>query len=92
MMEVTGHDPEGDNVLTEAILQHIGIIVFNVTIILAKLGIFLKHPLLVLIGSLAGAWGVYEFIGSRFKTIASIGWILAFSLLMSGNGFNLRIL
>ena len=91
-MEVSDHESDGYNVLTEAILQHIGIIIFNFTIILAKLGILLKHPLLVVIGSLAGAWGVYEFIGSRFKPIASIGWILAFSLLMSGNGFNLRIL
>ena len=85
-MEVSIKEGHGYNYLTEAILQHIGIIVFNFTIVLAKLGIFLMHPLLIVIGSLAGVWGVYEFIGSRFKIIAAIGWIFALSLLMSGNG------
>ena len=91
-MEVSIDKSSGYNVLAEAILQHIGIIIFNCTIILAKLGILLKHPLFIVIGSLAGIWGVYELFKSRFKIIAAIGWILAFSLLMSGNGFILTSL
>ena len=89
-MEASIDESSSYNFLTEAILQHIGIIIFNCTIILAKLGILLKHPLFIVIGSLAGVWGVFELIGSRFKIIAAIGWILAFSLIMSGNGFILN--
>jgi hypothetical protein len=91
-MEASIDESNGYNILTEAILQNIGIIIFNFTIILAKLGILLKHPLFIMIGSLAGVWGVFEFFGSRFKIIAIIGWVLAFSLIMSGNGFVLSSL
>ena len=91
-MEVSIGESNGYNVITEAILQHIGIIIFNCTIILAKFGILLKHPLFIVVGSLAGIWGVFEFIGSRFKIIAAIGWLLAFSLIMSGNRFILNTL
>ena len=74
------------NIVAELILQHIGIIIFVSTIILAKLGMFPMHPLLIVVGSISGVWGVFEMIGSKFKIIAALGWILAFSLLMSGNG------
>ena len=79
------HDSRGYKNLPDAILHHIGIIIFIGSVILDKLEIFPKNTWLILIVSFAGIWGIVEMSGSKYRTIAAIGLILAFALSMFGS-------
>ncbi len=70
---------------TNAILHHVGIIIFICSVILDKMGMFPKNTWLILIVSFAGIWGIVEMIGSKYRTIAAIGLMLAFALSMFGS-------
>ena len=71
--------------IADAILHHIGVIIFIVSVILDQLGMFPKNMWLSLIVSFAGIWGIVEMINSKFRTIAAIGLIMAFALSMFGS-------
>ncbi len=60
-----------------AIKAHAGIITFLTFILLMKIGILPKHIMLLLIGTLAGVWGIFELMGSKYTVLATIGWIIA---------------
>lgn len=78
-------DSRGYKSLADAILHHIGIIIFIGSVILDKLGMFPENTWLILTVSFAGIWGIVEMIGSKYRTIAAIGLILAFALSMFGS-------
>ena len=73
------------NSVGEAIIAHAGIITFVVIILLMKLGIMPKHIWLILFGSLAGVWGIFELMASKYTLLASIGWIIAALWMLFGN-------
>jgi len=83
---------EGYKSLKEALLAHCGIITFLGLIILAKLGVFSGDAKfwVMLIGSLAGVWGIFELMGSKFRVLATIGWIIAALWMLFGNTGILR--
>ena len=84
-MDDKSNDSRGYKSLTDAILHHIGIIIFIGSVILNKLEMFPKNTWLILVVSFAGIWGVVEMISSKYRTIAAIGLILAFALSMFGS-------
>ena len=84
-MDDKDHDSRRYKSLTDAILHHLGIIIFICSVILDKMGMFPKSTWLILMASFAGIWGVVEMIGSKYRTIAAIGLILAFALSMFGS-------
>ena len=84
-MDDRSRDSRAYKSITDAILHHIGIIVFVVSIILDQLGMFPKNMWLTLMVSFAGIWGIVEMINSKFRTIAAIGLIMAFALSMFGS-------
>ena len=71
--------------IADAILHHIGIIIFIVSVMLDQEGLFPKNMWLSLFVSFAGIWGIVEMISSKFRTIAAIGLIMAFALSMFGS-------
>ena len=71
--------------MIDAVLHHIGIIIFIVSVIIDQLGMFPKNMWLSLIVSFAGIWGIVEMISSKFRIIAVIGLIMAFALSMFGS-------
>ena len=84
-MDDRDHDSRRYKSLNDAILHHIGIIIFLCSVILDKLGMFPKNTWLILTVSFAGIWGIVEMIGSKYRTIAAIGLILAFAFSMFGS-------
>ena len=84
-MDQQSHKSSGYENIADAILHHIGVIIFIVSVVLDQLGMFPKNMWLFLIVSLAGIWGIVEMINSKFRTIAAIGLIMAFALSMFGS-------
>lgn len=60
-----------------AIKAHVGIITFLTLILFMKTGILPRHTMLLLIGTLAGVWGIFELMASKYTLLATIGWIIA---------------
>ena len=84
-MDDRSRDSRAYKSITDAILHHIGIIIFIVSVIIDQLGLFPKNMWLSLFVSFAGIWGIVEMISSKFRTIAAIGLIMAFALSMFGS-------
>ena len=69
----------------EAIIAHAGIITFILIMLLMKIGVLPKHILLIIICTLAGVWGIFELMGSKYTVLATIGWVIAALWLIFGN-------
>jgi hypothetical protein len=85
ILDKQSRESSGYNSIADAILHHIGIIIFVASVILDQLGMFPKNMWLSLFASFAGIWGIVEMISSKFRTISAIGLIMAFALSMFGS-------
>ena len=85
MTEHKYEETEGYDSIAAAIKAHAGIIIFLTLIILLKIGVLPKHTVLVLIGALAGVWGIFELMASKYTILAAIGWIIGVLWILFGD-------
>lgn len=84
-METETKSTDSYKSLSEALISHIGLITFVSIVVLLKIGVLPYHILFVVIGGLAGVWGVFELMASKNRLLASIGWIIAMAWLFFGD-------